>query len=133
MASREREIREAEARLRAAMLANDTAALATLLHDELSFAGPDGTSVGKADDLAAHAARRLRLTRLDVEDLQLEVDGVDVVVSVRAGLAGTFDGSPCDGTYRYLRRWTMADGRWQIIAGSVSLEGAAPRNTLTRR
>jgi hypothetical protein len=49
------------------MLTNDVAALAVLLDDELVFVGPGGAVVRNQDDIAAHAARRLRLSRLDVE------------------------------------------------------------------
>jgi ketosteroid isomerase-like protein len=122
LASSEREIREVEEQLRAAMLANDVDALRRLLHDELAFAGPDGTVVGKQDDLDAHAARRLRLTGLDIEDMQVSGDEGAAHVSVRAKLRGTFDGNACDGTYRYLRTWRKTDGQWQIVAGSVTLE-----------
>ncbi len=119
------EVRDAEERLRAAMLTNDVAALGELLHDDLAFAGPDGAIVGKNDDLSAHAARRLRLTRLDLEDQQIEVDGWVAVVTVRAILAGTFDGNACDGSYRYTRTWRKDGSRWQIIAGRVTADSAA--------
>lgn len=114
---------QAEAQLRAAMLGNDVATLARLLHDDLAFTGPDGATVGKQDDLAAHAARRLQLTRLDLEDQQIEIDGALAVVTVRATLVGTFDGRVCDGSYRYTRTWRKTgDEQWQIIAGQVSLQ-----------
>jgi ketosteroid isomerase-like protein len=118
------EVRDAEERLRAAMLTNDVAALGSLLHDDLVFTGPDGAIVGKKDDLSAHRARRLRLTRLDFEDQQIEVDGVVALVTVRAFLAGTFDGSACDGSYRYTRTWRKTGGRWQIVAGRVTAESS---------
>jgi ketosteroid isomerase-like protein len=118
----EQEVRDAEERLRVAMLTNDVAVLADLIHDDLVFAGPDGAIVRKQDDLAAHAARRLRLTRLDLEDTTIEVDELVAEVTVRAILAGTFDGNVCDGSYRYTRTWRKDGSRWQVIAGSVSAE-----------
>ena len=63
MKSLEHEVLDAEKRLRVAMLTNDVAALADLIHDDIVFTGPDGAIVRKQDDLAAHAAGRLRLTR----------------------------------------------------------------------
>lgn len=115
----EADVREAEERLRLAMLTGDVAALADLLHDELAFVGPDGVAIGKEADLAAHAARRLRLTRLDLDQARIEVTGDVALVTVRATLAGTFDGAPCDGSYRYTRTWRKASGRWQVVAGRV--------------
>ncbi len=104
------------------MLTNDVAALTDLLHDDLVFTGPDGAIVRKQDDLAAHAARRLRLTRLDLEEMHIDGDELVAEVTVRAILAGTFDGNVCDGGYRYTRTWRKEGGRWQVIAGSVSAE-----------
>jgi ketosteroid isomerase-like protein len=119
----ELEVREAESRLRAAMLANDVRALARLLHDDLVFTGPDGRAVGKQDDLDAHAARRLRLVRLDVEVMELHVRGVEARVRALARLEGTFDGAKCDGTYVYERTWRSTPAGWQIVAGGVRAEG----------
>jgi ketosteroid isomerase-like protein len=118
----EREIRDAEERLRTAMLTNDVVALADLLHDDLVFTGPDGAVVRKQDDLTAHAARRLRLTRLDLQDTTVDIDDLVARVTVRAILAGTFDGNICDGSYRYTRTWRKEGGRWQVIAGSLNVE-----------
>jgi ketosteroid isomerase-like protein len=122
MSTSEAEVREVEERLRAAMLASDVAALTDLLHDELVFRGPDGAIVGKEADLASHAAHRLRLTRLEFEEIRVEVDGHIALVTVLAILAGTFDGKVCDGNYRYTRRWRKTDGRWQVIAGAVGAD-----------
>jgi ketosteroid isomerase-like protein len=122
MESLEQEVRDAEDRLRMAMLTNDVAALADLIHDDLVFTGPDGAIVRKQDDLAAHTARRLRLTRLDLEDAKIDIDDLVAKVTVRAVLAGTFDGNVCDGSYRYTRTWRKDGGRWQVIAGSLSPE-----------
>jgi ketosteroid isomerase-like protein len=122
MESLEQEVRDVEERLRTAMLTNDVAALTDLIHDDLVFTGPDGAIVRKQDDLAAHAARRLRLTRLDLQDMSIDVDDLVAKVTVRAILQGTFDGNGCDGTYRYTRTWRKDGGRWQVIAGSVSVE-----------
>jgi ketosteroid isomerase-like protein len=127
MRSDEDEVQAAEQELRVAMLSNDTAALTRLLHDQLVFVGPDGRVVGKADDLAAHRARRLRLTRLELAELAIkpDVDSDDVHTEALAVLAGTFDGAVCDGRYRYRRTWRKTAVGWQIIAGGVSPEPAS--------
>lgn len=118
----EQEVRDAEWRLRVAMLTNDVAALANLIHHDIVFTGPDGAIVRKQDDLVAHAERRLRLTRLDLEGTNVEIDDLVAKVTVRAILAGTFDGNICDGTYRYTRTWLKDGGRLQVVAGSVRME-----------
>ncbi len=113
----------AEADLRQAMLTNDVAALDRLIDDELVFTGPDGTVAGKQDDLAAHRARRLRLTRMEPSDRRVQRFGPIVVVSVRMAMKGTWDGAPVEGAFRYTRVWCERPGGWRIVAGHVS---AAP-------
>ncbi len=118
----EREVRDAEEHLRVAMLNNDVASLNQLLHHDLKFTGPDGSTVGKEDDLAAHRARRLRLSQLELEDMHVDVNDLVARVTVRAILTGTFDGTVCDGPYRYTRTWKKTGGQWQVVAGGVSAE-----------
>lgn len=106
--------------LRDAMMANDVAALDRLLDDALVFAGPDGAVLGKPDDLDAHRARRLRLTRLDPSDRHVVRCGATAVVSVRMEIDGTFDGAPVGGALRYTRVWCLRGDGWRVVAGHVS-------------
>ena len=93
----------AEAELRSAMLAGDVDALDRLLDADLVFTGLDGRVIGKAADLDAHRTGRLRLSRLDPSERHVVRCGPTVVVSVRVDLAGTYDGEPTGGAYRYTR------------------------------
>ena len=109
-----------EAELRAAMLTNDVAALDRLIDDALMFVALDGTVVGKEDDVAAHRARRLRLTSLEPSDRHVQRHGAIAVVTVRMALDGTWDGAPASGTYRYTRVWREGPDGWRIVAGHLS-------------
>ncbi|MCU0636099.1 MAG: DUF4440 domain-containing protein, partial [Gemmatimonadaceae bacterium] len=109
-------VRAAEAALRAAQMANDVAQLDLLLDDALVFSALDGRVVGKADDLAAHRARRLRLTRLDVVELHLlPVNDTVVVTNVLVDHEGSWDGAPVGGLLRYTRVWVALAGHWRIV------------------
>jgi hypothetical protein len=55
------EIVACEARIRAAQLAADVAALDALIVEDLLFTGPDGNLGTKAQDLAAHGSGAVRL------------------------------------------------------------------------
>lgn len=110
-----------EADLRTAMLAGDVATLDALLDDALVFAGPDGAVVGKQDDLDAHRARRLRLTRLDPSDRHVVRCGATAVVSVRMDLVGTYDGVDVSGAYRYTRVWCECPEGWRVVGGHMSV------------
>jgi ketosteroid isomerase-like protein len=109
-----------EAELRAAMLTNDVAALDRLLDDALVFTGLDGTVVGKQDDLAAHQARRLRLTRFEPSEQRVLHLGTTAVVSVRVEHEGTWDGAPVRGPLRYTRVWCERPEGWRVVAGHLS-------------
>lgn len=113
-------ILEAEAALRDAMFANDIDALDRLLDDALIFTALDGTVIGKQWDLDAHRARRLRLARMEASDRHVVRLGAVAVVSVRMDLAGTWDGAPVEGSYRYTRVWAERPGGWRIVAGHLS-------------
>lgn len=116
----EQEVREAEEKLRLAMLANDVEALRGLLHDELTFTGPDGDIVYKDDDLDAHSKKRLKLSGLVLEGLEVKVAGPVAHTSVKAQLTGTYDGEKIDGPHKYTRSWKKQDGRWQVFTGRVT-------------
>jgi ketosteroid isomerase-like protein len=109
-----------EAELREAMMANDVPALDRLLDDALMFTALDGAVVGKQEDLAAHRARRLRLTRLDPVDRRVLLFGDIAVVSVQVEIEGTWDGGPAGGTFRYTRVWCRRPDGWRIVAGHMS-------------
>ena len=117
----EQEVREAEEQLRQAMLANDVEALRRLLHDELTFTALDGDIVYKDDDLDAHAKKRLKLSSLVLENIEVKVAGPVAHTTVKALLAGTYDGAPADGPYKYTRSWKKQDGRWQVFTGRVTV------------
>ncbi len=110
-----------EAKLREAMLTNDVATLDRLIDDALMFVALDGTVVGKQDDLDAHRARRLRLTRLEPGDRHILHCGDIVIVSVQMDHEGTWDGKPVGGALRYTRVWYRRPEGWRIVAGHLSV------------
>ncbi|CAJ0811730.1 MULTISPECIES: nuclear transport factor 2 family protein [Ralstonia] len=103
--------------LRAAMLANDIAALAELLDDDLVFTGPDGRVLSKADDLLAHREKLLRLDRLDIRETQTHRIGEMILTTTQAALAGHFGLMAFDGVFAYTRLWKQSGGRWRVVAG----------------
>jgi ketosteroid isomerase-like protein len=126
------EIVAAEARLRAAQLAADVAALDALLADELLFTGPDGALGTKAADLAAHGSGAVRVRAHAPEELRARAVGPDVVLTaLRTRLAVEVGGALVRGTYRYTRVWAReGGGAWRVVGGHVSevpAAGAGPR------
>ena len=111
-----------EARIRAAQLAADVAALDALIADELLFTGPDGQLGTKAQDLEAHGSGLVRFRRHEPEELRKRRVGADVVVTaLRARMAVEVAGTLVEGTYRYTRVWAReGDGAWRVVGGHVS-------------
>jgi ketosteroid isomerase-like protein len=116
------EIVALEARLRAAQLAADVAALDALIADALLFTGPDGQLGTKAQDLAAHGSGAVRFRGHEPEELRVRRVGADVAVTaLRARLAVEVAGTLVRGTYRYTRVWAReGGGPWRVVGGHVS-------------
>jgi len=110
----------AEAALRRAQLSSDLAALDVLLDDALMFVGPDGAVYAKRDDLEAHRSGAIRISRLDPSEERIQRYGQIAVVSVRMEMAGSFQGTPFAGPFRYTRVWRERADGWRIVAGHVS-------------
>ena len=118
----EPEIVVLEARLRAAQLHADVAALDVLIANELLFTGPDGSLATKAQDLAAHGSGFVRFRTHLPQELRMRRVGTEVVVTtLLARLGVEVAGTLMQGTYRYTRVWAREpDGCWRVVAGHVS-------------
>jgi len=112
---------EAEERLRQAMLHSDVPMLDELIAPELLFTTHLGQLATKANDLAAHRARLLRLETAEPSQRQIQLHTDYAIVSVLMHLVGTYDGTPIDQQMRYTRVWAITAGRsLQIIVGHMS-------------
>lgn len=111
-----------EARLRAAQLAADVAALDALLAEELLFTGPDGQLATKAQDLAAHGSGAVRFVAHEPEELRVRRVGDRVAIcALRARLVVEVAGSRIEETARYTRVWAREEGgAWRVAGGHVS-------------
>lgn len=126
-------LRAAEDTFQQAMRHNDVDALDALLHSEVHFVGPDGTTADKTTDLELHRSGRLVVDSLtEIERAIQIVSGVGLI-RVILDLALRVDGSPINARVAYTRVWAFDDQRWQVIAahGSSmaphSADGAPPR------
>jgi hypothetical protein len=107
------EITALEAKLRDAEMQPDPEFFKTVLADDLVL----NNRPGKDRVVDAHrAGETSKFTSVEFEDMQIKVFGNAAVVTC----TGTFDGPGWTGTLRFMRVWLKLDGRWQIIAGSVS-------------
>ena len=115
------QIAENENRLLKAMLESDTAALDKLLHDDLLFNIPNGTTVTKNMDLDNYKSGNMIIRSVISSDQIIQEIGDTVIVAVTLVLNGKYSQQSLDGKYRYLRVWKLFDDSWKIIAGSCAL------------
>ncbi len=115
-----------EEKLRQAMLNSDIEVLDELIADDLIFTMHTGLVINKQDDLAAHRTGIQKFTRIELDDQQVRHYGDCVVVTVKASLAGKFNGQDYSHIYRFTRLWVKRQNRWQIAAGHVSQVSDSP-------
>ncbi|MFZ0273541.1 MAG: nuclear transport factor 2 family protein [Acidobacteriaceae bacterium] len=120
----EAEVLIAEERLRSAMLRSDVVVLDELLAPELIFTNHLGRVLGKEDDLAAHRSGVLKVRELNLSEQVVLVVGDVAVVSVRTQLAGTYDGNPANGDFRFTRVWALSRERTlRVVAVHAGIAG----------
>ena len=113
-------IEKYEQKLLAAMQAHDVKALDQLLHDDLLFTTPDGSTITKQMDLEAHRSGAMVIERIATTIEKISIISDTVVVSVRMETKGSMMGNPMEGTFRYIRVWKKTGDRYCVIGGSCT-------------
>ena len=107
------QIKELENRLRLAELGPDPEFFAQVLADDAVLDG----QLAKAQVVEAHRPDKgAKFTKVEMSDFQFVDHGTAVVVTC----SGTYAGAQWSGTLKFMRVWLNKDGKWQIIAGSIS-------------
>lgn len=112
------EITQLEERLRQAEIAPDPSVFEELLDDNVLLTGEDGRPFfAKQKVVEAHRpGKGPKFTHVDVTNVQIVEHGGAAVVTCSA----TFAGPQGTFTLQFLRVWVRKDGKWRIVAGSVS-------------
>lgn len=111
-------INNIEKELFAAIKNADIPVLERLLHDDLLFNLPNGQTVTKAIDIQAYRSGKMKIDLLEVSNELVNIIGDSAIVCVTVLLKGTYDESPLDGNYRYIRVWKQFNDGLKVIAGS---------------
>jgi len=115
-------LKNAEERLREAILASDVDALDGLLSDALVFVSADGHVLHKGDDLELYRSGRMCVTRYDPSELAVVLHGADVgVVVVRVEVSGELSGRPFSSAFRFSRTYVREENRWRIACSHASV------------
>lgn len=112
----EKQVTVALAALSKAMIDADSAALARLVHNQLSYAHSSGKTEDKAAFVSALASGRSDFLSMNFSDQKISV--VNRTAMVRHTLAGQVvdNGKPGDLRLHVLLVWVKAGGRWQLLA-----------------
>jgi ketosteroid isomerase-like protein len=112
-----RQVEALEEEWRQAQLAGDVAVMDKLLSDDyigISVTGQVNTKAQQLDRMRMH---RVALTRLDLGDRQVKLIGSIAIVTSRAEVEGTNEGTPVKGTFRYTRVYQhLPSGGWKITS-----------------
>jgi ketosteroid isomerase-like protein len=112
-----RQVEALEEQWRQAQLAGDVAAMDKLLSDDyigITMTGQVNTKSQQLDRMRMH---KTSLTKLDLGDRQVKLIGSIAIVTSRAEVEGTNEGTPVKGTYRYTRVYQrLPSGGWKITS-----------------
>jgi ketosteroid isomerase-like protein len=115
------QIEEMEERWRSATLAGDVGAMDQLLSEDyvgISWTGQVNT---KAMQLDRIRNRSLTMHRIDVSDKKVKLLGGVAIVTARADVDGTSEGSDMTGAFRYTRVYQrLPSGVWKITNFEVT-------------
>lgn len=116
--STRKEIQVLEDRLRQAELGPDAEAFEELLADHVVLVDQSGKpAMAKLKVVEAHrAGKGPKFTDVAMSDVKIVEHGRNCAVVT---CTGHFEGPQFSGTLKFMRVWLKANGRWQIVAGSI--------------
>ncbi|PRB18403.1 nuclear transport factor 2 family protein [Microbacterium sp. MYb62] len=112
---------QAEDLLLDAMRQSDVDTLSELLSPDLAFTVIDGSVVGRDADLEAHRSGATRFESLTELERSTQEQGGQARTRSRADIVVFDRGNRVEAVLGYERSWSIVDGRWQVVSGSVSL------------
>lgn len=112
---------QAEDLLLDAMRQSDVDTLSELLSPGLAFTVIDGSVVGRDADLEAHRSGATRFESLTELERSTQEQGGQASTRSRADIVVFDRGNRVEAVLGYERSWSIVDGRWQVVSGSVSL------------
>jgi ketosteroid isomerase-like protein len=102
---------------RTAQLSSDVATMDKLLSDDYIGISMTGQVYTKAQQLDRMRSHKFVVTKLELGEMQVKLVGAIAIVTSRAEVEGTNDGSPVMGTYRYTRVYQrLPTGDWKITS-----------------
>jgi hypothetical protein len=114
MENAEKEIRELEKDLIAAILRRDEDFIERILADELTCITPFGEIVGK--NMMTNFDEKLVNESIETDEIKVRVYDGTAVVTGRAIVKSRYDDRDLSGRYRFTRVYLKREKQWRIIA-----------------
>jgi ketosteroid isomerase-like protein len=108
-------VKEALDRLEQALVAGDTTATKTLLHDDIAFGHSNGWVQDKKSAVADMASGFLRYQSIDRHDLRIDRKGNRAIVKERLTAKGARDGKEFQSELFVLWLWEKDKQGWSVV------------------
>jgi hypothetical protein len=109
------DIENMEMRLIEGIKTSDIAFLDRVIHDDLLCLGPDGSTITKQMDLAAHKAGGMVVDELIPTIEAINIIGDTAVSTIIYDTKGKMLGNPIEGRFKYIRVWKMFEDGLKVI------------------
>ncbi len=120
-------LRAADASWNALRMESAVQGLAALLVDDWVLTHSDGRVQDKAEYLGELSTRTRTNQAIENQDVQVRRHGdLLAVVTGTSVQAGSSNGLPWSGRFRFTRTWIKREGRWQMAASHSSRIAAQP-------
>ncbi|HEY8558953.1 MAG TPA: nuclear transport factor 2 family protein [Pyrinomonadaceae bacterium] len=113
MENAEKEIRQLEKDLIAAILRRDAGFVERILAAELTYINPFGEIVGK--EMMTNFDEKLVNESIETDEIKVNIFGTTAIVTGRASVKSRYKERDLSGRYRFTRVY-LKRARWQIIA-----------------
>ena len=117
----ERDIMRIEQEMLAAVLKGDTSPSERYLAENYVFTGPDGLSMGKAQNIQDLKSGDLKLQAASLDDSKVQVYGDTAIVTYSSNDKGTYKGKDISGKTRWTDVFVKQKGRWMMVASHGSM------------
>lgn len=101
-------------------LESDVEGLERLLGDDWVLTHSDGRVQDKTDYLKELSSRTRANQVIENQDVEVRLHGDIAVVTGTSVQAGTRDGQPWSGRFRFTRTWILREGNWRMLASHSS-------------
>jgi ketosteroid isomerase-like protein len=120
----EKEVMAAMEAWRTAIMKRDSAALARLYHEDLSYGHSSGIVENKAEAVNHMATTKVDYAAVDLVDTKIKVQGNLALVNGRVNYKQVTDGKATDVKLHVLHVWMRTPQGWQMIGRQSTRDGS---------